>query len=67
MGCIDLLLCIFLPPFASGVRARGCGAMLFVLILTLIGWLPAAIWAVVDLQNSRAARRNRRLIREMKR
>jgi uncharacterized membrane protein YqaE (UPF0057 family) len=45
MGCIDILLCIFLPPFASGVRGRGCGAMLFVLILTIIGWLPGAIAA----------------------
>lgn len=45
MGCIDLLLCLLLPPFASGVRARGCGAMLFVLVLTIIGWLPGAIVA----------------------
>ena len=45
MGCIDALLCLFLPPLASGVRARGCGAMIFVLILTLIGWLPGAIVA----------------------
>ena len=45
MGCIDLLLCILLPPLASGVRARGCGAMLFVLLLTLIGWLPGALVA----------------------
>ena len=57
MGCIDLLLCIFLPPFASGVRARGCGAMLFVLILTLIGWLPGAIAAfllTVDYNDKRS-------------
>ena len=45
MGCVDALLCIFLPPLASGVRARGCGTMLFVLILTLIFWLPGAIVA----------------------
>ncbi len=45
MGCIDALLCIFLPPLASGVRARGCGAMVFVLILTIIGWLPGVIVA----------------------
>ena len=45
MGCIDALLCLFLPPLASGVRARGCGAMFFVLILTLIGWLPGVIVA----------------------
>jgi uncharacterized membrane protein YqaE (UPF0057 family) len=45
MGCIDLLLCLLLPPLAGGVRARGCGAMIFVLILTIIGWLPGAIAA----------------------
>jgi uncharacterized membrane protein YqaE (UPF0057 family) len=45
MGCVDLLLCLLLPPLASGVRARGCGAMLFVLILCIIGWLPGVIAA----------------------
>jgi uncharacterized membrane protein YqaE (UPF0057 family) len=45
MGCLDALLCIFLPPLASGVRARGCGAMLFVALLTLILWLPGALTA----------------------
>jgi len=47
MGCIDILLCLLLPPLASGVRARGCGTMIFVLILTLIGWLPGAIAAFI--------------------
>jgi uncharacterized membrane protein YqaE (UPF0057 family) len=45
LGCVDLLFCLLLPPLASGVRARGCGAMLFVLVLTLIGWLPGALVA----------------------
>ena len=45
MGCVDALFCIFLPPLASGVRARGCGAMLFVLILTIMFWLPGSIMA----------------------
>ena len=47
MGCIDILLCLLLPPLAGGVRARGCGTMIFVLILTLIGWLPGAIAAFI--------------------
>jgi uncharacterized membrane protein YqaE (UPF0057 family) len=47
MGCIDLILCLLLPPLASGVRARGCGVMLFVLILTIIGWLPGVIAAFI--------------------
>ena len=47
MGCIDILLCLFLPPLASGVRARGCGVILLVLVLTIIGWLPGTIAAVI--------------------
>ena len=34
--------------------------------ITLIGWLPVAIWAVVSLQNSRADRRNNKLIKAMR-
>ena len=45
MGLVDALLCIFLPPLASGVRRRGCGTMLFVLLLTCIVWLPGVIAA----------------------
>jgi uncharacterized membrane protein YqaE (UPF0057 family) len=47
MGCVDALFCIFLPPLASGVRARGCGAMLFVLLLTIMFWLPGSIMAFI--------------------
>ncbi len=47
MGIGDALLCIFLPPLASGVRERGCGTMLFVFLLTLLAWLPGIIAAFV--------------------
>lgn len=47
MGIGDILLCIFLPPFASGVRNRGCGSMLMVGLLTLLFWLPGTIAAFV--------------------
>jgi uncharacterized membrane protein YqaE (UPF0057 family) len=56
MGCMDVIFCLFLPPLASGVRARGCGAMLFVLILTLIFWLPgslAAFFMTIDYNEKR--------------
>jgi hypothetical protein len=33
----------------------------------LIGWLPAAAWAVISLQDARADRRNRKLIKAMRR
>ena len=47
MGIGDILLCIFLPPFASGVRNRGCGTMLLVGILWLFLWLPGTIAAFI--------------------
>ncbi len=47
MGCVDALFCIFLPALASGVRARGCGAMFFVFLLTLIFWLPGCLVAFI--------------------
>ncbi|MDO6431045.1 YqaE/Pmp3 family membrane protein [Flavitalea sp. BT771] len=63
-----LLLAILLPCVSFLLRGRILHFIVcLILQITLIGWLPAAIWAVVDLQNSRAERRNRRLIREMKR
>lgn len=59
MGLVDALLCIFLPPLASGVRARGCGAMLFVLLLTFIFWLPGSIMAFVMTLNHNRERSGR--------
>ena len=40
-----VLLCILLPPLA--VLDRGCGSILIVLLLTLAGWVPGAIAALV--------------------
>ncbi|MEP7288098.1 MAG: YqaE/Pmp3 family membrane protein [Chloroflexota bacterium] len=40
-GC----LCIILPPLA--VLDRGCGTVLIVFALTLAGWVPGAIAALV--------------------
>ncbi|WET05084.1 YqaE/Pmp3 family membrane protein [Flavobacterium sp. YJ01] len=37
-----------------------------ILQITLIGWIPAAIWAVISLQNSRANKRNQKLIKAIK-
>lgn len=45
MGCGRLLLAILLPPLA--VLDKGCGAVLVVLILTLVGWIPGVIGALV--------------------
>jgi uncharacterized membrane protein YqaE (UPF0057 family) len=45
MGCGRALLCIILPPLA--VLDRGCGTVLIVAVLTLFGWVPGAIAALI--------------------
>lgn len=47
MGIGDILLVLFLPPFASGVRERGCGSMLLVTLLWCLGWIPGTVAALV--------------------
>jgi uncharacterized membrane protein YqaE (UPF0057 family) len=43
----DILLIIFLPFLASGVRARGCGAMVGVFLLWCCFFIPGSIVALV--------------------
>lgn len=45
MGIGRALLCILLPPLA--VLDMGCGTILIVTLLTLCGWVPGAIAALV--------------------
>ncbi len=40
-----VLLCILLPPLA--VLDKGCGAILLTTILTLVGWAPGVIAAIL--------------------
>jgi len=62
------LLAVLLPWLSFLFRGKILsGILCLILQITLIGWLPAAIWAVVSLQNARADRRNRELIRAMRR
>lgn len=61
------LIAILLPWLSFLLRGRLIrGVICLLLQITLIGWLPAAIWAVTDLQNRRAERRTRRIIRSMR-
>ncbi len=39
------LVCILLPPLA--VLDKGCGSVLIVGLLTLIGWVPGVIAALI--------------------
>jgi uncharacterized membrane protein YqaE (UPF0057 family) len=45
MGCGRALLCIVFPPLA--VLDRGCGTVIIVFALTLAGWIPGAIAALL--------------------
>jgi uncharacterized membrane protein YqaE (UPF0057 family) len=61
------LIAIFFPSLSFLLRGKLLTALLcLILQITLIGWIPAAIWAVLSLQNSRAERRNAKLIRAVR-
>ncbi|MFB3388019.1 SNA family membrane protein [Flavobacterium piscis] len=61
------LIAIFLPSLSFFLRGKLLTALLcLILQITLIGWIPAAIWAVISLQNSRADRRNAKLIKAVR-
>jgi uncharacterized membrane protein YqaE (UPF0057 family) len=45
MSLLRAIVCILLPPLA--VYDKGCGSILLVLVLTLLGWIPGIIGAMV--------------------
>jgi len=49
MGFFRVLLSIILPPLA--VIDKGCGSILIVFLLTLCGWVPGVIAALIILNN----------------
>ena len=58
-----MLLAILLPFLSFIVRGKIItGIICFILQITILGWIPAAIWAALSLQNSRAEKRNEKLI-----
>ena len=61
------LIAIFLPWLSFLLRGRILTGILCLLLqITLIGWIPAAIWAVVSLSNARADRRTDRIVKAMR-
>lgn len=50
MSLIRVLLAILFPPLA--VIDRGCGSVLIVFLLTLAGWVPGVIAALVILNKN---------------
>lgn len=45
MGIGRVILCLIFPPLA--VYDKGCGSILLVTILTLAGWIPGIIAALI--------------------
>ena len=61
------LIAIFFPFVSFLLRGKIFTSIIcLILQITLIGWIPAAIWAVISLQNSRADKRNKKLIKALK-
>ena len=50
MSLFRVLLAIIFPPLA--ILDKGCGSLLIVFILTLCGWVPGTIAALVILNNT---------------
>ncbi|MBL7683392.1 MAG: YqaE/Pmp3 family membrane protein [Flavipsychrobacter sp.] len=62
-----ILIAILLPWLSFFLRGRILrGILCLVLQITLIGWLPAAVWAVLDLQNKRAEKRHKQMLAAIK-
>ncbi|PRP67047.1 YqaE/Pmp3 family membrane protein [Nonlabens agnitus] len=49
MSIWRVILAIILPPLA--VLDKGCGSIVIVFILTLLGWVPGVIAALIILNN----------------
>ena len=50
MNCLQVLLAVFFPPLA--VIDRGCGSVLIVFLLTLCGWIPGVLGALIILNKN---------------
>lgn len=51
MSLLRVLLAIFFPPLA--VIDQGCGSFLITLLLTLCGWVPGVIAALIILNSEK--------------
>jgi len=51
MSFLRVLLSILFPPLA--VYDRGCGSILIVFLLTLCGWVPGVIAALIILNKDK--------------
>ncbi|AXT62842.1 YqaE/Pmp3 family membrane protein [Aquimarina sp. AD10] len=52
MSIWRVLLAIFFPPLS--ILDKGCGSVVIVLLLTICGWVPGVIAALVILNNPKS-------------
>jgi len=61
------LIAILLPWLSFFLRGKiFTGIICLILQITILGWIPAAVWAVVSLNNARADRRTEKIVRAIK-
>mgnify|MGYP001943596562 CR=1 FL=1 len=51
MTCLQVILAVIFPPLA--VISKGCGSIIIVTLLTLCGWIPGVIAALIILNKNR--------------
>jgi len=51
MSCFQVFLAIIFPPLA--VIDKGCGSVFIVFLLTLAGWIPGVIGALIILNKGK--------------
>lgn len=49
MSIFRVLLAIIFPPLS--IIDKGCGSFIIIFILTLLGWIPGVIGALIILNN----------------
>lgn len=60
------LIAILLPWLSFFLRGKiFTGIICLILQITVLGWIPAAAWAVISLNNARAEKRTDRIIKAM--
>lgn len=52
MSIWRVILSVLFPPLA--VYDKGCGSIVIVLLLTLLGWVPGVIAALIILNNPKS-------------
>lgn len=58
------LIAILLPWLSFFLRGKiFTGIICLILQITILGWIPAAVWAVVSLNNARADKRTEKIVR----